>query len=533
MSRSLRRFVALQLETLEDRRLLAGNVISGYVFDDLNGNGLKDAGEVAIAYSTLELRNQAGVLVGTTNSDANGFYRFDTDTSIGNTLQSQVKTVTFADSKANTIRSQTLPQFDPSLGNLQSIEIRVDGKIISDIKIENLDDETSQVGGSVAGTVVLNGPGFNLNVNIAGNAVIAQSLAAYDGTTDYAGPSGVSLGTKTATGSNTQTLTGTAMNAFIGTGTVNLSFLAQATTQASGGGNLFANIANQGGGQVTVTYRYLKNTNLQSGNYVIKQKAQPVGYLDGRDSQAGVVVANSFNTDALSVTLGTSDSVNNNFGEYRPASVNGYVYQDNNNNGSKDATEQVFANLQIKLTGKDDRGTNITLTAKTNASGFYQFGNLRPGQYTITQMTQPKGFSAGQITVGSLGGTKSNRTFNGVNTGVGQTGNDYNFGQLSIQQPSAGGPYTGKGQLLGSTPVVPPGGIVVPNPYAGKGQLLGSTPVPAPSPTPPSPANPPAAGGAYQGKGQLLGSTPIKPPGGIVITNPYAGKGLLLGSTRI
>lgn len=544
MGRSHQRSVPLFVENLEDRRLLAANVISGYVFNDLNGNGLRDVGETVIANNLIELRNSANVVVGTTTTDANGFYSFNTDSTITQAVQTQVQTVNFANGKANTISSQLLSQFNPALGNLQSIQIKVDGRIISDIKLENLDDESSVVSGTVAGNVLVSGPGFNLNVNIAGNATISKTLPAFDGTIDFGGTSGISLGSTTATGSNTQTLTGPAMSSYLGTGTVNLSFLAQASTQASGGGNLTANITNQGGGTVTVTYSYIKNNDLKPGNYKIIQKVQPAGLLDGRDSQAGVIVANSFNTDSLNVTLGSTDSADNNFGEYEPASLKGYVYHDNNNNGIREATEAVFSSIQIKLTGTDDRGTAINLTVSTDANGFYQFGYLRPGQYSITESTLPKGFSAGLITVGSIGGTKgTTRAISGISTPVGAAGTDYNFGHLAIKPPSSTGGGTGKGLLLGSTPkpVVPPDPITVVNNGTGKGQLLGSTPSTATTPAGTTTTTKPPAGVTVTapaattptgtGKGVLLGSTPKPPDPIVVVPNPGTGKGQLLGST--
>ena len=541
MGRSYHRSAPLSIELLEDRRLLAGNIITGYVFDDVNGNGLRDVGEPVIANNQIELRNAAGTVVGTTTTDSNGFYVFNADSSISQTTQTQVQTVNFANGKANTIGSQLLNQFDPSLGTLQSILIKVDGRIVSDIKIENLDDQSSAVAGTVSGNVLVSGPGFNLNVNILGNAAIAQTLGAYDGTTDFGGSSGVSLGSKTATGSNTQTLTGSDMGPYIGTGTVNLSFLAQATTQASGGGNLMANITNQGGGTVTVTYSYIKNNALQPGNYKIIQKVQPAGLLDGQDSQAGVIIPNSTKTDTINVTLNNADSTDNNFGEYEPATLNGYVYNDNNNNGIREATEALFSKIQIKLTGTDDQGTAVNLSLTTDANGFYQFTNLRPGQYTITEATQPKGYSAGKISPGSIGGTAgTTRAITAISTAVGAAGTDYNFGHLAIKPPSSTG-GTGKGLLLGSTPtpVVPPDPIAVVNNGTGKGALLGSTPA-STTTTPATTAKPPAAvtvtapaasstGGT--GKGVLLGSTPPPPPDPISIVNPGTGKGLLLGST--
>ena len=335
-------------------------------------------------------------------------------------------------------------------------------------------------------------------------------------------------------------LTGSDLGSYIGTGTVNLSFLAQATTQASGGGNLMANITNQGGGTVTVTYSYIKNNALQPGNYKIIQKVQPVGLLDGQDSQAGVIIPNSTKTDTINVTLNNADSTDNNFGEYEPASINGYVYNDNNDNGIREATEALFSKIQIKLTGTDDRGTAVNLSLTTDANGFYQFTNLRPGQYTITEATQPKGYSAGKISPGSIGGTTgTTRAITAISTAVGAEGTDYNFGHLAIKPPSSTG-GTGKGLLLGSTPtpVIPPDPITVVNNGTGKGALLGSTPTTTTT-TPATTAKPPAVvvtapaasstGGT--GKGVLLGSTPPPPPDPITVVNPGTGKGLLLGST--
>ena len=72
----------LAVERLEDRSLPSGNVISGFVFNDLNNNGLLDAGESGIANIPLELRNASGVAIATAVSDATGYYRFNVDNTI-------------------------------------------------------------------------------------------------------------------------------------------------------------------------------------------------------------------------------------------------------------------------------------------------------------------------------------------------------------------------------------------------------------------------------------------------------------------
>lgn len=540
MARSLRRIAPLHMEVLEDRCVPA--VISGYVYNDLNGNGLRDAGEQAIANNLIELRNSTGGLVGSTTTDSNGFYSFDADSSISTAPQSVVQTLNFADANTNTIRTQSINKFDPSFGTLQAVEIKMNGRIVSTIRLENLDDESAAVSGTVSGNLLLSGAGFNLNVNTTGNAAISQSLGAYDGSTDYAGRSGVALNNRTATGSNTQTLTGSAMNAFVGSGTLDLSFLAQATTQASGGGNLMANIANLGGASVTITYKYLNSTSLKPGNYTIIQKNQPAGLLDGRDSQAGVIVANSYNTDSLFVSLSNSDSVSNNFGEYAPAKLNGYVYHDANNNGIRETTEKVFANVNITLTGTNDKGQAVSVSGKTDAKGQYNFSGLRPGQYTITQKDQPKGTTAGKITVGSEGGvTGATRAISSIALEVGANGADYNFAQLA-PQPPAGGGGVGKGNLLvpvNPTPQ-PPSPVVVPPPppsSVGKGNLL-TTPTTSSSTTSaqqPSAAPAQPASATSVGKNNLLTTpktTTVQPPSAVTPAAPArpgsVGKGNLL-----
>ncbi len=172
----------------------------------------------------------------------------------------------------------------------------------------------------------------------------------------------------------------------------------------------------------------------------------------------------------------------------------------------------------------------VNLTTQTSSGGFYQFSNLRPGQYTITQVTQPKGYSAGLITIGSLGGSKSNRVFSGINTSVGQTGNDYNFAQLGIKPPDGITTYPTKGQLLGYVPpppVTPPNGQTVGTP--SKGQLLGYVPpatitVTLPSTTTVRPPNGQTVTTTLPSKGQLLGYVPPRPPIGIVVGTPSKGQ---------
>lgn len=54
----------------------APGTIGRLVFNDLNGNGVPDPGEPGIGGAIVTLRNAAGVVIGTTTTDANGSYSF-------------------------------------------------------------------------------------------------------------------------------------------------------------------------------------------------------------------------------------------------------------------------------------------------------------------------------------------------------------------------------------------------------------------------------------------------------------------------
>ncbi len=111
--------------------------------------------------------------------------------------------------------------------------------------------------------------------------------------------------------------------------------------------------------------------------------------------------------------------------------LSGRVYFDANNNGIYDQGEAGIAGVYITLTGIDDRGNQVFLTAITNANGNYSFGGLRAGTYTITE-SQPLGWYDGMDAVGSLGGELGADLFANIQLKAGQFGTAYDFGELLI-----------------------------------------------------------------------------------------------------
>lgn len=416
------------LEILEDRNLPSGNVISGFVYQDANNNGIFDAGELPIANTTIQLRNSSNQVVGTTTTNAQGYYQFDHDATISTAPATLTKTVTFQPTATDFTLSGLLDRFDSSLGQLQSIQITHDGSITSEIKVENFSATSgSSISATVGGFLTLVAPGVNDKLTLTQNAGTAN-LPVFDGVIDFAGTSGTSFGSKTAHSSDTITLSGNNLTPYIGAGQVSLQETGTATSNASGGGNLIAQITSSGTATITVVYNYIPSNALKPGNYTLVETVQPAGFLDGLDAAHGVPIPGSNTTDVIPVTLTNADMTNNNFGEIAPPQLSGFVYHDANNNGIMDAGEQGIAGVLITLTGTDDLGA-VNKTTTTDATGAYQFLNLRPGTYNVAE-TQPAGYMDGKDTAGSKGGTVTNDLISGINLPPGASSVNNNFGEL-------------------------------------------------------------------------------------------------------
>lgn len=126
-------------------------------------------------------------------------------------------------------------------------------------------------------------------------------------------------------------------------------------------------------------------------------------------------------------------------------SISGFVYQDTNNDGVKDAGEPGIAGVTVTLSDAEDAVTT------TDANGSYTFVlNLsnEACPYTVTE-TQPAGFADGIDTVGSSGGTLGNDTMS-LCIDADDIAFGYNFGELPLETPTA------QRKLKTHTPTVTP-----------------------------------------------------------------------------
>ncbi len=185
---------------------------------------------------------------------------------------------------------------------------------------------------------------------------------------------------------------------------------------------------------------------LSPGNYTVFEPVQPSGYFDGQEARGNLLLPGSIGTDLIAnVALAIGGlATQNNFGEVPEVDPQGYVYIDANSNGVRDPGEFGIGGVSITLTGvgPDVFGNAVNpQTAFSDANGFYQFANLAPGHFTITE-TQPAGFQDGQEQNSAPPASLvNNDQFVDIDLTNDVFGGDFNFGELSPTGSLAGSVY--------------------------------------------------------------------------------------------
>ena len=161
-------------------------------------------------------------------------------------------------------------------------------------------------------------------------------------------------------------------------------------------------------------------TGLRPGSYTVTETTVPAGLRPFKNSRNGVVLPYNKNSDTvpgIAVPVGAT-APNNNFGLIAnppggngPSSLSGYVFDDTkNDNGIKNPGEPGLANVAVTITGTDELGDHVTMTTHTNTSGFYQFSGLFAGTYRLTEGASPANFHHGLTSINNVVVAGSNGT---------------------------------------------------------------------------------------------------------------------------
>jgi uncharacterized repeat protein (TIGR01451 family) len=362
------------------------SVLSGRVYEDLNGSGQIDSGEPGIGGVTLRLTgtDSLGNAVSmTTTTAANGDWGFTVPAGTYSVAEDQPAAYQPGITKAGTVAGPgstpgTVPPGTSNgpngsnANNINGIVLGVGGSSTSN----NFGEVRAS---SLAGRVYQDAD-YN-NAASAGDPGIANVTVTLTGTDMFGNP-------------------------------VNLT-----TTSASGTGNYAFN-------------------NLTPGTYTLTE-TQPAAFADGSDA-AGTAGGTAGNDVVSAIALKSNvNGTGYDFGELLTR-IPVRVFVDANNDGIPQAGDSGIPNVELRLTGTDAAGNPVSILAvPTGAAGGYEFRNVppsAPGGYTITE-TQPANYAPGKANANghpgvAQGGGNSITGVTVAGTNVPLTQGEYYFGEL-------------------------------------------------------------------------------------------------------
>ncbi|MGQ9821200.1 MAG: SdrD B-like domain-containing protein [Thermogutta sp.] len=168
---------------------------------------------------------------------------------------------------------------------------------------------------------------------------------------------------------------------------------------------------------------------LAPGTYGLRE-IQPDDYFDGCEHPGTAGGERTANDLITAIVLGSGIHAGEYiFAEIPPARLSGYVYEDDDADGWKDPGERGIPGVRMEL--RDAAGNPTGLIAETDASGYFEFARLRPGEYQLIE-TQPEGYLDGIDRPGTAGGTAHNPGDNisGIRLNPADEGRDYWFGEI-------------------------------------------------------------------------------------------------------
>ena len=204
-------------------------------------------------------------------------------------------------------------------------------------------------------------------------------------------------------------------------------------------------------------YKFGEDLDIKPGTFRLVE-IQPDGFLnvgESAGSEGGLATENVISE--IEIPLGGTAATDYDFKEVRPASIQGNVFHDANNDGVFDPGEEGIANVLIQVTrvgAKEGVTSDVfadtePMFVRTDANGHYSVDQLPPGIYQVTEINNYPAdevdplapFIDGKDSVGNVRGTTvgtlANDQFSQIELCADDDGVEYNFGE--IRPASIGG----------------------------------------------------------------------------------------------
>lgn len=175
---------------------------------------------------------------------------------------------------------------------------------------------------------------------------------------------------------------------------------------------------------VTDAQGYYQFTGLVAGTYAVEE-ILPAGWFDEAShvGSAGGTIIDTEEVGAIGLGAGVA-GVNYDFCIGLPASISGVVYLDATANYVNATSDPPMSGVTVQLLNA--QGTVIA-TAQTDSQGSYAFAGLRPGTYGVREV-QPDGYFLEDSLPGTAGGTDESATLiDAVALNSGAAGANYDF----------------------------------------------------------------------------------------------------------
>jgi uncharacterized repeat protein (TIGR01451 family) len=425
-----------------------GTTITGVVYKDVNTNGARDGGDTGLGGVIITLKDAFGAVVATTTTAADGTYGFF-GLPAGNYQVEETQPAGYGSSTPD-LRSVTVPPGGSASADFGETTSSIAGLVWSDTDNDAQHDAgepgiagvaialsgTDAAGAAVTRSVVTDANGnFVISDVLGGTYALTETQpAAYADGLDAVGTAGGALGNDTVTAIALPA--GTAATGYLFgelgqsiSGRVWLDSDRNGTLESTEGGiaGVLVTLRDAANVVVATTTTAANGTfsfvNIPAGRYTV-QETQPAGY--GSSTPDEVV---------LDLTAGgTPPTVN--FGD-TAGSVAGLVYNDTNNNGTRDPGEPPISAVTLHLSGTDARGIAVNLTAVTDGEGRYRFSDVVGGAYALAE-TQPVNYMDGLDSVGSAGGVLGNDSVTAIALGAAVDAEGYLFGERGASGSIAG-----------------------------------------------------------------------------------------------